>query len=160
MKNSQTIFFLGFFVPSEGICFNLMKIHTTNYYNAFIEVAEDCPVSRAEIPPRKSVATVAEIQYEMISKNPYKFTSDEVIFQTYFIRNNLSESEKNEERQKFFSKGQACMRSSALAKRYGFGIHHNEDGKIALFPLESEEYKGFTTLESIKKVKAMRSKKS
>lgn len=97
MKNSQTIFFLGFFVPSRGIYFILMKIHTTNYYNAFIEVAEDCPVSTAEIPPRKSVATVA-----MISKNPYNFTSAEVIFQTYFIRNNLSESEKNEERQKVF----------------------------------------------------------
>ena len=97
-----------------------MKIHTTNYYNAFIEVAEDCLVSTAEISPRKSVATVAEIQYEMISKNPYKFTSAEVIFQTYFIRNNLSESEKNEERQKFFSKGTSLYAFFCIGKGYGF----------------------------------------
>jgi hypothetical protein len=28
-------------------------MHTTNYLNTFIEVAEDCPVKAAEIPPVK-----------------------------------------------------------------------------------------------------------
>jgi hypothetical protein len=28
-------------------------IHTTNYFNTFIEVAEDCPVIVAEVPPQK-----------------------------------------------------------------------------------------------------------
>ena len=30
-----------------------MKIHTTNYKNTFIEIAEDCPVSSGQIPPTK-----------------------------------------------------------------------------------------------------------
>ena len=30
-----------------------MKRHTTNYADAFIEVAEDCPARAAEAPPPK-----------------------------------------------------------------------------------------------------------
>jgi hypothetical protein len=60
------------------------KQHTTNYQNTLIEVAADCPVGKAEILPIKGTTqTVANIQFEMISKNPYKFTSDEVLFQVF-----------------------------------------------------------------------------
>lgn len=55
-----------------------MKRHTTNYKNTLIEIAEDCPVQQSEIPPIKRNKTLANMQYEMISENPYKFTSDEV----------------------------------------------------------------------------------
>ncbi|WP_312076707.1 DUF6157 family protein [Chryseobacterium sp.] len=137
-----------------------MKIHTTNYQDTFIEVAEDCPVSVSEIPLQKNIRTIAEMQYEMISKHPYHFTSDDIIFETYAQKNNFTEIEKPEERLKFFSKGQPCLRSSALAKRYGFGIHHNNEGKVTLFSLESQEYKNFISDNSVKKVKAMRSKRS
>lgn len=137
-----------------------MKIHTTNYQDTFIEVAEDCPVSVSEMPPQKNIPTIADMQYEMISKHPYHFTSDDVIFETFAQKNNFTEIEKPEERLKFFSKGQACLRSSALAKRYGFGFHHNHEKKIALFPIESQEYKNFINDNSLKKVKAMRSKRN
>lgn len=137
-----------------------MKIHTTNYQDTFIEVAEDCPVSVSEIPPQKNIHTIADMQYEMISKHPYQFTSDDVIFETYAQKNNFTETEKPEERSKLFSKGQVCLRSSSLAKRYGFGFHHNHEGKVALFPVESQEYKNFINDNSLKKVKAMRSKRN
>ncbi len=136
-----------------------MKIHTTNYQDTFIEVAEDCPVTTSEIPPHKNNRTIADLQYEMISKHPYLYTSDDVIFETYAQKNDFA-AEKPEERTRFFSKGQACLRSSALAKRYGFGFHHNHEGKVALFPLESQEYKNFITDSTLKKVKAMRSRKA
>lgn len=136
-----------------------MKIHTTNYSNTLIEVAEDCPVFAAASPPQKPIKTVAEIQFEMISQNPYQYTSDNVIFECFAVKNNLSENEKKETRNLFFSKGQPCMRTSPLAKRYGFGIHHNAESKIALVPMESEDYQKFVKDENIKKVKAMKSKK-
>jgi hypothetical protein len=42
-----------------------MKQHTTNYQNTFIEVAADCPVGKAEIPPIKGTTpTVANIQFK------------------------------------------------------------------------------------------------
>ncbi|WPO89051.1 DUF6157 family protein [Chryseobacterium sp. HR92] len=136
-----------------------MKQHTTNYINTFIEVAEDCPVSQAQIPPEKKEKTIASLQYEKLIKNPYQYSSDDIIFECYAIKNDISESKKQEEREKFFSKGQACLRSSPLAKRYGFGIHHNTDKKIALFLIESKEYQDLLNSTSVTKTKAMRSKR-
>lgn len=137
-----------------------MKFHTTNYENTFIEIADDCPVSAAAAPPPKLPKTAAQLQFELITQNPYVFTSDDVLFEIFALKNNLSESEKPEARKRFFSKGQACMRSSPLSKRYGFGIHSNMEGKIALFPVESEQYKEFLKNANVKKVKAMRSKRA
>lgn len=136
-----------------------MKQHTTNFINTFIEVAEDCPVSEAQIPPEKKEKTLANLQYEQIVKNPYKYSSDDVIFDCYSFKNNISKSEKHETREKFFSKGQPCLRCSPLTKKYGFGIHHNDKGKVAIYPLESKEYQEFLHDHSIMKVKAMRSKR-
>ncbi len=64
-----------------------MKTHTTNYTNTFIEIAEDCPIAMGEIPPTKGdVKSVASLQFELLSQNPYQFSSDDVIFQVYAER--------------------------------------------------------------------------
>ena len=80
-----------------------MKIHTTNYKNTFIEIADDCPITVGEIPPTKGdTKTVANIQFEMVKENPYKFTSDEILFQVYADRNKLAKNKYTEEREEFF----------------------------------------------------------
>ena len=136
-------------------------MHTTNYNNAFIAIADDCPVTVAEIPPQKGTGkTVANIEYEMIKNHPYQYTSDEVLFQVYATKNNVSKADWNLEKQKFFSKGQPCLRSSPLTKRYGWGVHFNADGKIALYAVESDEYRVFFQDKTLKIVKAMRSKRA
>lgn len=135
-------------------------MQTTNYIDTFIEVSEDCPVSAAEIPPRKSeVKSVANLQYEMIKSNPYKFTSDDVIFGVYAIKNEITKSAFEREKQQFFSKGQACFRSSPLTKRYGWGVHNNSEGKIAVYAVESREYLDLAKNKELKHVKAMRTKR-
>ncbi len=135
-------------------------MHTTNYRNVFIEVAEDCPVKKSEIPPQKdNEKTVARLQYDMIINDPYKYTSDDVIFAVYAIRNGIPKAEFQREREKLFSKGQACMRSSPLAKRYGWGVHANQDRKIAIYPMESMEYKKLLDNKELEHKKAMRSKR-
>ena len=132
---------------------------TTNYIDTFIEVADDCPVLLAEVPPLKSgLKTIAGMQYEMISENPYKYTSYDVIFTIYSLKNDITRTEFEQEKGKFFSKGQACFRSSPLSKRYGWGVHSNSEGKIAIYAVESEEYKKLTKDKRLKHVKAMRSK--
>lgn len=134
-------------------------MHTTNYYNTFIELAEDCPVQQAEVPPQKGEdKTVALLQWEMILNHPYRYTSDEVIFHVYAVKNGL-EHHLDAARQDFFSKGQACLRASQLPKRYGWGIHHNAEGKVALYPVDAADYQRLMLDETVKKVKAMRSKK-
>jgi Family of unknown function (DUF6157) len=137
-----------------------MKTHTTNYFNTFIEVADDCPVTIGEIPPTKGDSkTVANIQFEMINKNPYKYTSDDVLFQVFAEKNDLTENEFEKAREQFFSKGQPCFRASPLTKRYGWGVHNDKDGKIALIGLGSEEYRKLIKNNELKVVKAMKSGK-
>jgi Family of unknown function (DUF6157) len=137
-----------------------MKVHTTNYTNTFIEVAEDCPATTGEIPPIKGTdKSIANIQFDVLSENPYKYTSDDVLFHCYATKNNLDKIEFEQARVQLFSKGQPCFRASPLTKRYGFGVHNNEDGKIALFGVETKEYKQFSKSKNLAVVKAMRSKK-
>lgn len=135
------------------------KLHTTNYFNSFIEVAEDTKAVCGTQPPFKNKRTVAEMQYQLIAKHPYQYTSDDILFQVYADRNDLTNSELPEARDHFFSKGQPCFRTSPLTKTYGFGIHYNQDGKIALYGMETNEYQGYLLDPNIKKIKAMKSNK-
>ncbi|MEO6001181.1 MAG: DUF6157 family protein [Chitinophagaceae bacterium] len=137
-----------------------MKTHTTNYKNTFIEIADDCSNTFGEIPPIKAdTKTAANIQFEMVSKNPYKYTSDDILFQVHVVKNDLTKGEYREEREKFFSKGQPCFRASPLTKRYGWGVHNDENGKMAIFGVETGEYKKLTKDKTLKVVKAMKSSK-
>src|SRR5690606_23534604 len=120
----------------------IMKTHTTNYYNTFIEVAEDCPVSSGVTPPVKGdIRSVARLQFDMLINNPYRFSSDEILFSVFAVRKEISENEQEEQQQIFFSKGQPCFRASALGKSYGWGIHSNEEGKLALYGMDSADYR-------------------
>lgn len=129
-----------------------MKPYTTNYLNVFIEIAEDCPAKIAGIPPEKEPKTAARMEYEMLIDIPYRYTSDDVIYE-------IKGASKGISREVFFSKGQPCFRTSALAKRYGWGIHSDAEGKIAIYAVESADYNRLASDESVKHVKAMRNGK-
>ncbi len=134
------------------------KQYTTNYFDTFIEVAEDTKAHLGIQPSSKGEKkTVAEMQHELIAPNPYKYTSDDVLFQIYANRNNVTEKEQESASREFFSKGRACLRASPLTKTYGFGIHCNSEGKLALVGMEQEKYLEFLNDPRLKKVKAMRS---
>src|SRR5688500_16887721 len=100
-----------------------MKVHTTNYFDTFIEVADDTKAKCGIQPPSKGKKTVAEMQYDLITKNPYKFTSDDIFFQVFADRNELTKAEHKQAREQYFLKGQPCFRASPLTKTYGFGVH-------------------------------------
>ena len=136
-----------------------MKVHTTNYFDAFIEVSDDTKANCGTQPPSKDKKSVAEIQYELIFKNPYKYSSDDILFQVFADKNNLTEAEYKQAREQFFSKGQPCFRASPLTKTYGFGVHCDNNGKVALYGMETSEYQKFLADTSIKKLKAMKSTK-
>ncbi len=137
-----------------------MKTHSTNYYNTFIEIAEDSAAEEGIVPPLKGdKKTVANLQFEMLQDNPYRYTSDDVLFSVFAIRKDFPREEWPAQRELFFSKGQPCFRASPLTKRYGWGIHSDENGKIAMVPFGSEEYIAFVENELVKKTKAMRSKR-
>ena len=127
--------------------------HTTNYRNAFITVADGCPATTGEVPPSRDPKSVAQIQYEMVIDHPYKYTSDDVIYISNGERRGIGRDE-------FFAKGQACFRDSPLTKRYGWGVHSNADGKIALYPVNSDEYTALANDPEINQVRGMRASKT
>lgn len=136
-------------------------MHSTNYYNTFIEIADDCPATTGEIPPVKgNTQSVANLQYEMLAEQPYTYTSDDVLFAVFATKKQLPAEEWPQHREAFFSKGQPCMRASPLTKRYGWGVHSNAEGKIAIYGVGSEEYQQFVLDETFEKKKAMRNKRA
>lgn len=136
-------------------------IMSTNYYNTFIEVADDCPVSTAAVPqPRGEIKTVAVLQYEMIADHPYEFTQDDILFAVFAERQRIPTTDRPGEREKFLAKDQPCLRSSSLGKRYGWGIHNDGHGRVALFAVESCAYRDLVDDDSLKHLKAMRSRRA
>lgn len=141
-----------------------------NYYSTLIAVADDCPVAAAEVPrPRGGKPTVAVLQYEMISGSPYGLTQEDVLFETWLRRQDLPaglpEERRAELREDFFSRSQACLRASPLPKRHGWGLLFDADGRIALCPMESEEYRRLVEDAErgdggVRVLKAMRSRRS
>ncbi len=134
-----------------------MKIHSTNYKNTFISVAEDYNKEISKTPELKiEKPTIAALQYDLLIKNPYKLTSDEILFQIYAERKQLSNSQMEQEKEVYFSRGQACFQASPLCKTHGFGVHFDKDMKMALYPMEMPEYKNFKIDKNLKQEKAMR----
>lgn len=134
-----------------------------SYKETFITVAPDCPIDKSEIPvSNRAKKPVHIIQYELLINNPYKFNHQELTFEVYLRKGDIScktEKERTEIWKKLFSKGHPCLRASPLTKRYGFGAHYNENGKIALYPIEGKAYENFITDNSVKKLAGMKSKR-
>ena len=135
-------------------------MHTTNYFDTFIAVAPDTAATAATEPPQRPTPSVAELTYRMIAENPYGFTSDDVIFGVWADRRGIPEDERESARAEFFAKGQPCLRSSDLGKRYGWGVHADADGRVAVVPMDSDEYARLTSGEGgVTVTRAMRSKR-
>lgn len=135
-------------------------MNSTNYFDVLIEVSEDTKAVSGIIPPIKSNRkSVANYEHEIVSNNPYKYTSDDVFFMVYAERKAIPQSQHEKERKLYFSKGRPCFRASPLTKTYGWGVHSNAVGKVAIFGVESSEYAKLVKDSKTVKKKAMRSKR-
>lgn len=128
---------------------------STNYYTTLITIAPDSPTPKSVVPDL-SKASVASQQYQWITEEPYQLTSDDVIFRRVAEKDAIPTGDRQEAQKEYFQKGRACLRTSPLAKQYGWGIYADEDGKIALIAAESEEYAELLGNDEVKKVAAMK----
>jgi Family of unknown function (DUF6157) len=129
-----------------------------NYYDTLIEVADDCPATESRVPrARGGKKTKAVFEYELLVKHPYLYTEEDIAFEVYAVLHDIPKDGWSKEREKFLSKGHPHFRVSALAKRYGWGIHNNAEGKVALIAVESPEYKRLKNDRGTTKIKAFRS---
>lgn len=134
-----------------------------NYLDTFITVAPDSVVTESKVPEPREQPTIPQLEYELLSAAPGKYTQQEIQFAVHVRRLGLSPKEVKARRQElwdaFFSKPHACLRASALPKKYGWGIHFDPEGRITLVPIQSSEYRQFAkgTKAGPKVVAAMRS---
>ena len=138
-----------------------------NYFSTLIAVADDCPVTTSVVPTAKSgKKTAAVLQYEMLAGNPFGLTQEDVLFESWLAREasaeGLSEEERGLLRDAFFAKPQACLRSSPLPKKYGWGLLFDAEGRVALCPMESEEYQRLAAggAGGVRVLKALRSSRA
>lgn len=140
-----------------------MAERSTNYYSTFISVAEDCPVNAASEPPAsKGKMTAAQIHLRMARDEAGSHTQEQILFRTYLNAKALNSSEHvegGETWKVFFSKGQPCLRTSALGKRYGWGLHFDEVGRVTAVPMESSMYVCLANDPDLRQLKAMRSRR-
>ena len=101
--------------------------------------------------------TKALIEYELLAKHPYAHTEEDIAFEVHANLHDIPKADRPAERKKFLSKGHPHLRVSALAKRYGWGLHNNAEGKITLIAVESPQYKQLLVDPHTTKVKAFRS---
>jgi hypothetical protein len=71
-----------------------------------------------------------------------------------------TKKERDLARDEFFSKGQACMRASGLGKRFGWGVHADAEGRVAIYAVGSKRYQALAKDSGLKQVRAMRSKRA
>lgn len=126
-------------------------MHTTNYRDTLITASADCPVAAGTVPERPE--TIAALQHGLLAAKPYALTSDDLLFGVHARRN------PGADRAAFFSRPQACLRASPLVKQFGWGIHHDAEGRIAMHGVESAEYRRLLDDPAVRKTPGMRSRR-
>lgn len=129
-----------------------------NYIDTLIALAPDSPVTASVVPPRNDAKpTIAAEQYRLLADSPYELTSEDVIFTVHADKSGIPEDERPAARAAYFAKPRACLRTSPLAKKFGWGLHSDAQGRLALVPAESERYRDLLDDPRTKVVRAMRS---
>lgn len=134
---------------------------SVDYFRTLIAVADDCPVEVSRVPqPRAGKPTAATLQYEMLAAHPGELTSQDVLFDSWLARQpgDKPAAEVERLRKQFWSKPQACLRSSPLPKQFGFGLLFDQRGRITLVPRESDRYAALLVDAEVTVRKALRSR--
>ena len=136
-----------------------------SYVDTFILVAPDSEVKRAVVPTaRAGKARIAQLEYELLVQAPYRHTEAEVQFAVHLARQEISPAELEAQRpslqREFFSWSRACFRASPLPKKFGWGIHYDAKGRLAIYAVESDEYRRLANDPSLKRLAAMRSSRA
>jgi hypothetical protein len=85
-------------------------------------------------------ASIAPRTWRLIAGHPYEYTSGDVIFTVHADRQGISQRGRPAARKEFFRKPRASLRSSDLGRRYGWGIHADPNGRLAVYGRESPDY--------------------
>lgn len=141
------------------------RLRAMSYSETFIRVSPDTKATAGMVPPEKAGArTVAGWQHALLAEHPYQLTERELYVRVHCHRHGISEAEAEKRRDairaEVFAKPQACLRASPLPKSYGWGVHYDGQGRIALAGMETAAYTRFSKNPALKQLDAMRSKRA
>ena len=113
-----------------------------------ITVAEKCPANRGMEPTtNRAEKTITMHQYEVLTEMPYQLTYKQLKDEVHRTR-----------RGKEFTDDQLetyMMKRSELCKIYGWGVHEDKNGKLALVGCETKEYRRLLRKPGVQRVKAL-----
>lgn len=131
------------------------------YVNTFVRLADDCPVKTGVVPQSNRLPKPHHLlQYELLIQAPYTYTHEELLLEVYRRRDEVPDEELEDYRARLWERKHPCLRASMLPKKYGWGIHYNEQGKIAIYPAGSEAYDGWLENSQTTVLPAMRNSRA
>ena len=124
------------------------------YQGTLITVAGDSPTDHGLVP----TSGVAAFQYALLAGHPHELTQADVLFRTAY-RDSPGDPDdlRTSHWDEFFAPPRACLRTSPLPKKYGWGLHFDDQGRVALVDVTSAEYRRFRNDPRLKVVPAMHS---
>jgi hypothetical protein len=136
--------------------------------DTFVLIATDCPATTGTVPvPRGATPTVALAQYELLTARPYALTLEDLMVAVHVRRAGLADGAAAKaaaaaHREALRAKPYPCMRASPLPKTYGWGVHHDAAGRIAIYGIGSADYRRLAAGDGgrVAVVPAMRSKRA
>lgn len=130
--------------PSSTIITTSRNYRSLVQREELIEVAEDYLEKYAQEPPNGNTKTIPRIEYELLIASPYNFTERELFYEVHVVHRNRPHLKIDTYN----------IKRSLLVQSFGWGLHRNSEGKLALVALESDRYKELQG--SIKRSKSYR----
>lgn len=124
--------------------------------NTFILIAEDCPTAGAVPPLKAGKPTTARFQYELLSEHPYEYNLDELNFAVHCRFNECEPTPSY--KQAFLSRSHPCLRTSPLTRAFGWGVHYDWAGRIAIYPANTIAYQKLIRDPSLNVQRAIRNR--
>lgn len=128
-----------------------------SYTNAFITLAPDCPITAGQV--RRQAMSIAGLEHASLLGFPYRYTAPDLIFEVQRRHKSVRDVELPAFRAWLLAKPQPCMRLSMLPKRWGWGIHFDELGRMAIYGAETSDYRHFAMRSDLRVMAARPSRR-
>ena len=113
-----------------------------------IMVSADSPHKKGTPPVSRKPDAIVMIEYDELINNPYKYTYEGLKHQVHIVRRKKKAGELKLDSYR--------LTRSQLLKEWGWGIHIDRNGKLALLGCETPKYKQLMKDPSIEKQRAHR----
>lgn len=133
------------------------------YVDTLIAVAEDNPSPRGVVPSsRGERKPIHVLQYELLAASPHRYTHADLLIEVHVRHKGIFDTDRLDAiRGELLAKPHPCLRACLLPKKYGWGLHYDHHGRIALVDVASDEYRHLTGPDGgVAVVRAMRSSRT